>query len=734
MTRYADVIIDITAPTLDKSFQYRIPPELETEAVPGTPVKIPFGKGKTLRKGYIVDVGEIPKLDESKIKNIGEVCREELTIEDSLVRLAYWMKEQYGGSLYDALRTVIPTRQKVEKAPKRVVCRAKELPVLHAAWQQAYSKNYVAKARLLKALLEEESLPYELVKGQLRIGKSTLDSLGKDGLVELREATKETVLGNGLEVRLNIAQQAAADAVIQSLGKPETFLLHGITGSGKTEVYMKIISEVLARGQQAIVLIPEIALTYQTVLRFYRCFGDRVAFLHSKMAAGERYLQSQRAKAGEVSVMIGPRSALFTPFPNLGLIVVDEEHETSYKSEITPKYHGVEVAVARGKMVGATVLLGSATPSLQSYYLAEQGAYRLLTLSERAKQGAVLAKARIVDLREELREGNRSVFSRTLREKMQERLERGEQILLFLNRRGYSGIVSCRSCGTVLRCPHCDISLTLHRGGKLKCHYCGYEERESKLCPKCGSNYIGAFGTGTQKVEERVKKEFPNATVLRMDADTTKQKDGYEEILSAFSEGKADILIGTQMIVKGHDFPRVTLVGILAADLSLGMEDYRSAERTFDLLAQAAGRAGRDTRPGEVIIQTYQPEHYAIRTAAEQDYRAFYEQEMKYRQMLGYPPVKHMLMIQMGHASEQVLCEEAEQVRRLGEQVLKQYGEGRLLGPTDAPLRKANDVYRQIIYVKGANSATLRSVKNRVEQWLRNGNGNGMSVQFDFTP
>lgn len=734
MASYADIIIDITAPTLDKSFQYRIPPELAEKAVPGAPVKIPFGTGKSLRRGYVISVGDVPKLDPARIKDIAEVCEKELTIEDSLVRLAYWIKEHYGGSLYDALRTVLPTRQKVEKTPKRVIRRLRDEVVIRAAWQTAFSKSHRAKARLLQALIEEPELPYELVTGRLQIGKSTLEALEKEGLLEVCEAQESRTLGGGIGVTLNEAQQAAADAVTNALGTPEVFLLHGITGSGKTEVYMQIISEVIARGQQAIVLIPEIALTYQTVLRFYRCLGDRVAFLHSKMAAGERYLQSQRAKQGELSVMIGPRSALFTPFPNLGLIIVDEEHETSYKSETTPKYHAVDTAIARGRMCGATVLLGSATPSVDSYYQAQQGNYRLLELTQRAKEHACLPTAQIVDLRQELREGNRSVFSRALKEKMEERLARGEQILLFLNRRGYSGFVSCRSCGTVLRCPHCDISLTLHRGGNLHCHYCGYVERGMKVCPKCNSKYIGAFGTGTQKIEEQVKKIFPSAAVLRMDADTTKGKNGHEEILTAFSEGKADILIGTQMIVKGHDFPKVTLVGVLAADLSLGAEDYRSAERTFDLLAQAAGRAGRDSLPGEVVIQTYQPEHYAIEAAARQDFGSFYRQELRYRKLLSYPPVKNLLMIQMGHSREETVLTMGQTVAALVRDTMATYPGGVILGPTDAALKKAKDIYRRVLYVKHEDYDALVAVKNRVEQWLQQEYSGGISVQFDFNP
>ncbi len=734
MACYADVIIDITAPTLDKSFQYRIPPEFEEKAVPGAPVRILFGNGKTPRKGYIVGVGDVPKLEPEKIRPILEVCDKELTIEDSLVRLAYWMKEHYGGSLYDSLRTVIPTRQKVKQLPKRVVRRAKSETVTKAAWQQATYKSHKAKARLLQALLSEEQLPYELVSGKLQISRATMESLEAEGLIRICEVEPESDMGAGPLVQLNAEQKAAADAVIESLGRQELFLLHGITGSGKTEVYIQVISEVIARGQQAIVLIPEIALTYQTVLRFYRCFGDRVAFVHSRMAAGERYIQSERAKKGELSVMIGPRSALFTPFPQLGLIVVDEEHETSYKSESTPRYHAVDTAIQRASMCGATVLLGSATPSVDTFYRVQKGEIRLLELHKRAKEHAELPSVSVVDMRQELKSGNRSIFSRELYESMQGCLERGEQMLLFLNRRGYTGFVSCRSCGTVIHCPHCDVSLTAHRGGTLRCHYCGHVQPGITACPTCGSKYIGGFGTGTQKIEELVKKAFPNATVLRMDADTTKGKNGHEEILTAFSEAKADILIGTQMIVKGHDFPGVTLMGVLAADLSLGAEDYRSAERTFCLLAQAAGRAGRDRLPGKVVIQTYQPEHYAVTSAAAQDYHAFYEQEMRYRKLLAYPPVRNLLQIQMGHKNDERVTAESLKIAQIVKDALEAFPGGKVLGPADATLHKANDVYRRMMYVKHENYDALVNVKNSIESWLREQTRSGLGVQFDFNP
>lgn len=505
---------------------------------------------------------------------------------------------------------------------------------------------------------------------------------------------------------------------------------------------MELIAHVTAQGRQAIVLIPEIALTYQTVMRFYNRFGDRVSILNSKMTPGERYDQFTRAKNGEIDIMIGPRSALFTPFLNLGLIIIDEEHESSYKSETVPRYHARETAIARAQMMGASVVLGSATPSVDSYYKAQCGEYQLLTMNKRVQEKP-LPVCEVIDLREELRQGNRSILSRRLTELMEDRLKKGQQIMLFLNRRGMAGFVSCRACGHVLKCSHCDVSLSQHssaRGtgaGRMVCHYCGYEEPQPTVCPVCGSKYISGFKAGTEKIEMIVRETFPQARVLRMDMDTTRSKEGYEQILSAFANQEADILIGTQMIVKGHDFPNVTLVGVLAADLSLHISDYHAAERTFQLLTQAAGRAGRGELPGEVVIQTYDPEHYSITTAKEQNYEAFYEQEMEYRQMMLYPPVWNMLVILCASRYE----EQAEAgAGKLAEQIdayVKTIPEEKiyLVGPADASIAKVNDIYKKVVYLKTKDYGTLVKIKDMAEKYVRdNRDYKDVAIQFDFNP
>ena len=538
---------------------------------------------------------------------------------------------------------------------------------------------------------------------------------------------------------LSDAQRQIVEAVIGDFdeGKKGTFLIHGITGSGKTEVYMQLIEEILSRGKQAIVLIPEIALTYQTLLRFYRRFGDRVSVMNSTLSPGEKYDQCERAKKGEIDVIIGPRSALFTPFPNIGLIVIDEEHESSYKSEATPKYHARETAMEVARLHGASVVLGSATPSLEAYYRARQGEYRLFTLKERLT-GGTLPAVSIVDLRQELKEGNRSIFSRKLQELLADKLSKGEQSMLFLNRRGYAGFISCRSCGEVMKCPHCDVSLSEHHGGHLLCHYCGYSEPKPALCPKCGSKYISGFRAGTQQIEEKLRELFPGVRTLRMDADTTRTRDSYEKILSAFANGEADVLIGTQMIVKGHDFPKVTLVGVLAADLSLSVGDYRAGERTFQLLTQAVGRAGRGTLPGEAVIQTYQPEHYAVVHAASQSYEEFYEEEIIYREMMEYPPVSHMLAVQIFAKEEQNGKQLAERLSAVVKSMMGQHEAAveklQVIGPAPASIAKINDIFRFVFYVKHPKYDRLVQIKDVLEEKCAMMQTGAESVQFDFDP
>lgn len=736
---YADIIIDISHEKLDRCFQYRIPEALMGRLTIGMQVRVPFGRGDALRTGYVVGITDQTDYDVSRIKEIAGIVEEAIPIESRLIALAAWMSRNYGGTMNQALKTVIPVKTKERLQQKRTVVLAMTDRIeAQSLLAELKRKHHVARARLLEALLEQTRLDYEVVCHKLNISAAILRAMEEQQIIRVeREDRYRNPVGHlkkqAYDIVLNQEQQAVVDAIHADFaaGAYQTYLLQGVTGSGKTEVYMELISRAAAAGRASIVLIPEIALTFQTVVRFYNRFGDRVSILHSRLSQGERYDQFLRAKNGELDVMIGPRSALFTPFEKLGYIIIDEEHESSYKSETIPRYHARETAMERARMEGASVILGSATPSMESSYAAQHGRIRRFYLTNRAKAHSALPQCHVVDLREELKSGNRSILSRQLETLMEERLSRGEQVMLFLNRRGMAGFVSCRECGEAVKCPHCDVSLSLHENGRLKCHYCGYETMQVQRCPACGSKYIGAFRAGTQRIEQMVAKRFPQARILRMDYDTTRTKDSYERILSAFSNEEADILIGTQMIVKGHDFPKVTLVGILAADMSLHSTDYRASERTFQLLTQAAGRAGRGARAGEVVIQTYQPEHYAIQTAKRQDYGLFYEQELAYRELMCYPPVWNLLLIAVTSVQEQL----AEQCSgQLGDWLRAHGPNLQVIGPTQAAIAKVNDIYRYVLYVKSADYEQLIAAKDGLDAYVTHLAYRQLTVQFDFNP
>lgn len=737
---YADIIIDITHEKLDKVFQYRIPSELEGILEVGTEVIVPFGRGNKETGGYVIGFSETADYDEDKIKFILRRAEDKRAIESKLVALAAWMKESYGGTMIQALRTVLPIKKQEKIKKKRTVRLLLSEEEGRERLDIFLHKNQKARARVLAGLLDQPCQDYELLTKKLHVTLAVLRAMEEQGilLIESQDALRNPLCYRRTEEKETILtkeQEQAVSVFAQDYenGYRNTYLVYGVTGSGKTEVYMQMIRHVVESGKQAIVLIPEIALTYQTVLRFYNRFGNRVSILNSRLSQGERSDQMERVKRGEVDVMIGPRSALFTPFENLGLIVIDEEHETTYKSEQVPRYHARETAIRRAKLEGASVVLGSATPSLEAFYRCRLGEYTLLELKNRATAQS-LPEVYTVDMREELKHGNRSIISDRLKEMIEDRLQKRQQIMLFLNRRGYAGFVSCRECGYVVKCPHCDVALSAHKNGKLVCHYCGYERPSMTSCPECSSHYIGGFRAGTQQIEELVTKMFPAARVLRMDMDTTKKKDSHEKILSAFAAEEADILIGTQMIVKGHDFPQVTLVGILAADMSLYSNHYQSAERTFQLLSQACGRAGRGREKGEVVIQTYNPEHYSIQTAARQDYESFYEEEMNYRMLMGYPPAEELLAIWMTGQSEEHLKVAAGYLKEFTERINR---EGRLtvIGPAAPYVSKVNDQYRQIIYVKSEDYELLVRTKDLLEQYIDMNRGfDQLRIQFDFNP
>ena len=762
MEKYALVIIDISRRGLDRPFSYLVPDNLRDRVRAGSIVMVPFGKGNTLRKGYVAGFSDSTDVPAEKIKEIAETVEPArgYTLEDDsefYLRLAAWMKNRYGSTMATAMRTVLASRKTGTIRERRQIRLLTDREEAARHLEVYEKKHQTARARLLRELLDAPVLPWSLVTERLHVSASAVNALKRAGIIEVEKVQE---LRNPVHVspstqtgmELSPAQRRIVETVIadfdrmQKAGEgaapgeepaPPVSLIHGVTGSGKTEVYISIIRGICARGRQAIMLIPEISLTFQTLMRFYSHFGDRVSVVNSSLSEAERADQWERARRGEIDVIIGPRSALFTPFAKPGVIVIDEEHEHSYKNESMPKYQTREVAEQIARMHGAVLVLGSATPSLESYWRAQQGEIRLFRLQERLT-GGTLPRVETVDMRAELQRGNKSMLSASLYEKIEDRLRRGQQSMLFINRRGYAGFVSCRSCGFVAKCPHCDVSLSLHGNGRLVCHYCGYERSAFRTCPECGSRYVLAMRAGTEKIEDALRETFPTARILRMDADTTRRKGSYEKILSAFSSEEADILLGTQMIVKGHDFPGVTLVGILMADLSLYGDDYRAAERTFQLLTQAAGRAGRGTEAGDVVIQTYQPDHYAIRHAANQDYEGFYREEIAYRRLLRYPPVAHMMAVQIQSEEEDAALRAANEIRLV---LMKKNRAGlQIIGPSEGSYRKLRGLFRFVIYLKSEKYDTLISCKDLIEEMeaadRRPGGGlfRQTEIQFDFDP
>ncbi|RXT15045.1 primosomal protein N' [Ammoniphilus sp. CFH 90114] len=562
-------------------------------------------------------------------------------------------------------------------------------------------KQAQRQKEVLTFMLEvSRPIPLKTLLSELDLSSSSVKALVDKGLLDMEEVEerRDPYAGRSFseqrKVQFTETQLEVIGEIQEALMQEQhfAFLLHGVTGSGKTEVYLESIAKCLEMGKEAIVLVPEISLTPQMVDRFKGRFGERVAVLHSRLSQGERYDEWKRIREGEVQVVVGARSAIFAPFTNLGLIIMDEEHEGSYKQEETPRYHARDVALQRATSHQAIALFGSATPAMETFYMASNGQVGLLSMPNRVGSRPLPA-VEIVDMREELRDGNRTMFSRALSNAITERLGREEQMVLFLNRRGFSTFVMCRSCGHSLQCPHCDISLTYHRTNQTaRCHYCGYAEREPEQCPECGSSHIRYFGTGTQKVEEELSKHFPGIRVIRMDVDTTSQKGSHEKLLTMFRQGQGDVLLGTQMIAKGLDFPKVTLVGVIAADTILGMPDFRAAERTYQLLTQVGGRAGRHQLPGEVVIQTYTPEHYSIELAKSQKFESFFSMELKHRFEKGYPPYFKLILFTFTSANVPLAVKSADEWVKKLRHILPT--SVYLLGPVASPIPRIKDRYR----------------------------------------
>lgn len=638
------------------------------------------------------------------------------------------------------IRYEVTTRNKVKMV--RFIQAAKEFEQLEEI-RLGLRKGAKKKEQLLYYLQRLGTEKITAVKEMKELGFSTalLNEAAKNGWLTFieKEAYRDPFANQTFEkttaLSLNAEQQVAVETILQSVQEQQsqTYLLEGITGSGKTEVYLQVIAEVLNQGKTAIMLVPEISLTPQMVQRFKSRFGEHVAVMHSGLSQGEKYDEWRKIERGEAEVVVGARSAIFAPIENIGVIIIDEEHEASYKQEETPRYHARDLAIWRSEYHHCPVVLGSATPSLESRARAQKNVYQRLRLTQRANQAATLPTIDVVDMRQEVENGNVSSFSMSLQEKLQERLEKNEQSVLLLNRRGYSSFVMCRDCGYVLPCPNCDISLTLHMDSKtMKCHYCGHEERIPYRCPNCGQDKIRYYGTGTQKVEEELQTLLPESRILRMDVDTTRRKGAHEKILRTFGEGQADILLGTQMIAKGLDFPNVTLVGVLNADTALNLPDFRSSERTFQLLTQVSGRAGRAEKPGEVIIQSFNPEHYAIQLAKAQDYEDFYTKEMYIRHRGDYPPYYFTVQITASHPEENEAAKQMFQIATKLKQGLSP--QAILLGPTPNAIMRVNNRYFYQVIIKYKQEPMLQPLLKEILTDTQRATARGLKLSIDAEP
>lgn len=696
MKLYAEVIINSEALEIDRPFTYKVPEEFNNEIKIGQIVKVPFGKGNKTSEGFILNLKNDDNI-KFKTKNIAAILVKDPVIDEDDINLIEFLIEKTLCKYIDAFRLLIPVGiMKGAKAKKKKVIVLKNEDLSNIKNPDGYKK--------IVEFFKTNSGKYtksELIN-EHSISQYKLNKLIENEVLSIEEESvfryNDRVYNKDSAKTLTIEQENIIREYINSDDK--MFLLKGVTGSGKTEVYMKLVERVLLEGKSAIILVPEIALTPQMIERFKGRFGVNVALFHSKLSDGERFDEWFRVKEGKAKVIVGARSAIFLPAKNLGLIIIDEEHENTYKSEQNPKYQTKEVAEYLSELKGCKVILGSATPSIETYYRALTGEMKLLELNSRV-DNKPMPPMKVIDMRNELKGGNKSLFSRELFIAIQERLKRKEQIILFLNRRGFSTFVSCRSCGYVFKCDECDISMTYHKNGLLICHYCGKTKREPRECPKCHSKYVKFFGAGTQRVEEEVKKYFNNAGILRMDVDTTRDKHSYERIYNTFKNGEADILIGTQMVSKGLDFKNVTLVGILAADMSINIPDYRAAERTFQIITQVAGRAGRGDKQGEVLIQTYTPQHYSLQYAVNYDYEGFYEKEFTVRAMMKYPPFGKLLLINGTSKKEELLKNFMHKITMMIKPLVENCLDIEILGPIPCMISKVKENYRWQIVIKG---------------------------------
>lgn len=731
MNLYAEIILNSDALEIDRPFTYKIPVELKERVKIGQIVKVPFGTKNKTSEGFVLALKREEEIDKSfRVKKVASIVTDEPIIDKNNIKLIYFLREKYLCKYIDAFRLLIPVgimKGAKSKSKKVIVFKSDDLSSIKN------SEGYIEIINFLK----ENSGKYtktELINTN-SISKYKLNKLIENGLLEVEEEIvfryNNRTYNIDFEKELTAQQKQVLDEYINS--SDNLFLLKGVTGSGKTEVYMRMVEDALNKGKSAIVLVPEISLTPQMIERFKGRFGKDVALFHSKLSDGERFDEWFRVRSGKAKLVIGARSAIFLPVKNLGLIIIDEEHESTYKSDQNPKYQTKEVAEFLSNQKGCKVVLGTATPTIETFYRALIGELKLLELNSRV-DGKGMPPMKVVDMRNELKSGNASLFSRELFNEIKEKLSKKEQIILFLNRRGFSTFVSCRSCGYVFKCEECDISMTYHRNGLLVCHYCGKTKSTPKKCPKCDSKYVKFFGAGTQRVEEEVKKYFKEAKVLRMDVDTTRSKDSYENIYNTFKDGKADILIGTQMISKGLDFKNVTLVGILAADMSINIPDYRASERTFQIITQVAGRAGRGEKQGNVIIQTYTPDHYSLKYAINYDYEGFYEREFTVRALMKYPPFGKILLINAISKKEDLLKQFMHKISNGIKLLVEKEKDIDVLGPIPCLIAKVKENYRWQIVIKGEFESEFAKKIKELLYDKSNNVYNDIRISMDINP
>lgn len=742
MALYARIVIDLPHPSLDQPFDYIISDELKDKVFAGARVTIPFGIKNKIIDGYCLEVTDSTDCPLQKLKHIESVYEDEFVLLKRFIPIVEWMRYEYHCTYLEAIRCFVPPFAKKIKSPKYadiVTLTAKDADI--SAFIASNGKRAPVMCKVLMLLMDSPEMTKEDIILSTWATAQTFTSLKQRGFISIRKEeiyrdAESQIEPNTKRVILSEQQQHCVDIAKQQylLQNRRPILIHGVTGSGKTEVYMNITEYILSQGKSVIVLIPEISLTPQTVANFRGRFGDNVAILNSRLSNGERYDEWRRIKSGEARVVIGARSAIFAPVNNLGAVFIDEEHEDSYKSESSPRYNAIDIAKMRCQSEDALLVMGSATPDVVHYYKAQIGEYVKLTMTKRAGNG--FPDIEVCDMRREMEMGNRTMFSKPLLESLNEISKTDGQGILLLNRRGFAEHVSCRSCGYVYKCKHCNVSLTYHKNNNiLKCHYCGYAQYMDKVCPVCGSKYIRAFGKGTQKLEDEIHKFFPQMTIMRMDADTTAAKGSHHRMLKEFGEKKYKLMVGTQMVAKGLDFENVVLVGLVAPDITLNLPEYKSSERVFRLILQASGRAGRGSKKGRVIIQSYEPEHYAVQSAVNNDYEEFWNKEIELRKQGYYPPFCRMLRLLFTSHEQQNAYAEASNAVGFIKKYMEEY-EDTVITVSPAPIEKLHDKYRYHVVVKysSTNNEAHSKLHSAVREILDNNEFSIVQVAVDFSP